>query len=45
MHNDGNPAEEIEPLWIDKGIAREILKSDRITSRTQVLLDMWVNGV
>lgn len=45
LHNDGNPVEEIEPLWIDKGIAREILKSDRITSRTQVLLDMWVNGV
>lgn len=45
LHNDGNPAEEIEPLWIDKGRAREILKSDRITSRTQVLLDMWVNGV
>lgn len=45
LHNDGNPAEEIEPLWIDKGRAREVLKSDRITSRTQVLLDMWVNGV
>lgn len=45
LHNDGNPAEEIEPLWIDKDRAREILKSDRITSRTQVLLDMWVNGV
>lgn len=45
LHNDGNPAEEIEPLWVDKGRAREILKSDRITSRTQVLLDMWVNGV
>ena len=45
LHNDGNPVEEIEPLWIDKGIARDILKSDRITSRTQVLLDMWVNGV
>lgn len=45
LHNDGNPVEEIEPLWIDKGRAREILKSDRITSRTQVLLDMWVNGV
>lgn len=45
LHNDGNPAEEIEPLWIDKGRAREMLKSDRITSRTQVLLDMWVNGV
>lgn len=45
LHNDGNPAEEIEPLWIDKGRAREILKSDRITSRTQVLLDIWVNGV
>ena len=45
LHNDGNPVEEIEPLWIDKGIARDLLKSDRITSRTQVLLDMWVNGV
>lgn len=45
LNNDGNPVEEIEPLWIDKGRAREILKSDRITSRTQVLLDMWVNGV
>ena len=45
LHNDGNPVEEIEPLWIDKGRAREILRSDRITSRTQVLLDMWVNGV
>lgn len=45
LHNDGNPVEEIEPFWIDKGRAREILKSDRITSRTQVLLDMWVNGV
>lgn len=45
LHNDGNPVEEIEPLWIDKDRAREILKSDRITSRTQVLLDMWVNGV
>ena len=45
LHNDGNPVEEIEPLWVDKGRARDILKSDRITSRTQVLLDMWVNGV
>lgn len=45
LHNDGNPVEEIEPLWIDKDRAREILKSDRIASRTQILLDMWVNGV
>lgn len=45
LHNDGNPIEEIEPLWVSKDKAREILQSDRITSRTQVLLDLWANGL
>lgn len=39
-----NPAEEIVPMWIDKEKARDILKSDAITSRTQVILDIWANG-
>lgn len=45
LQNDGNPVEEIEPLWVSKDKAREILQSDRITSRTQALLDLWANGL
>ena len=40
-----NPVEEIIPMWIDKEKAKDILKSDAITARTQVILDIWANGL
>lgn len=40
-----NPVEEIEPMWVDKEQAKEILKSDAITARTQAILDIWANGL
>lgn len=43
--SEDNPNEEIEPIWVDKQQARDILKTDAITARTQVILDMWANGL
>lgn len=44
-HSEDNPVEEINPMWIDKQQALDILKTDAITARTQVILDMWANGL
>ena len=32
-------------MRIDKEKAKDILKSDAITARTQVILDIWANGL
>lgn len=44
IHNDNNPVEPITPIWVTKEAAKNILKTDGITARTQCLLDIWVNG-
>lgn len=44
IHNDNNPIEPITPIWVTKDAAKNILKTDGITARTQCLLDIWVNG-
>lgn len=43
--SNAEDCEEIEPLWVSKERAKEILKSDKIlcAARTQILLYMWVN--
>lgn len=41
---DHAPAEEIEPVWVDKAAARQIIQCGDITARAQLFLAMWAES-
>jgi ADP-ribose pyrophosphatase len=42
---NADPAEEIEPVWVSRAQAAEIIQSGAVTARVQLFLALWGTGV
>lgn len=46
LTNENTSSNEVlNPFFVDKTIAKEMLENFEFTSRTQAIVDVWVNGV